>query len=157
MRKDLFRRIIHGGSVNLTHINARRIDIIWEEDDLMNMIVQRLVRNKALVETCSLEGKTDQQIMSVLLPAQIDSGSRKPVTKVWIMSRICDGNDARPPRNLIDLLNKTKEAQTRKDSREHREIDPAVGPLMEASAVKRAFSQLSELASKIRSLRKLTN
>jgi hypothetical protein len=34
VRNDLFRRIIEGGFVNLTHINARKIEIVWDEDDL---------------------------------------------------------------------------------------------------------------------------
>lgn len=33
VRKDLFRRIIAGGFVNLTHVNARKIEIIWDDDD----------------------------------------------------------------------------------------------------------------------------
>ncbi len=144
VRKDLFRRIIQGGFVNLTHINARRIDIIWDDDDLINMITRRLRGNVDLVETCELEGQTDQEVMGKMLPEQIDVGDRKPATRTWIMGRIRDGNDAKPPRNLIDLLNKAKEAQARKDAREQREIDPVVGPVIEASSVKRAFSQLSE-------------
>lgn len=145
VRKDLFRRIIQGGFVNLTHINARRIDIIWEEEDLINMIVRRMMLADEFTKVTQLEGKSNTEIMNTLLPEQIDSGSRKPATQVWIMSRIRDGNDAKPPRNLIDLLNKAKERQISKDTREPRVLNPGAGPIIEASSMKRAFSQLSEL------------
>lgn len=145
VRKDLFRRIIQGGFVNLTHINSRRIEIVWDPDDLVNMIVRRLVLNKNFKELCQLEGKSDMEVMSIMLPQQIDAGDRKPATLTWIMSRIRDGRDAKPPRNLIDLFNKAQEAQARKDGREKRDIDPVVGPIFEAISVKKAYSQLSEL------------
>ena len=32
VRNDLFRKVIQGGFVNLTHVNARRIEIVWEEE-----------------------------------------------------------------------------------------------------------------------------
>lgn len=144
VRRDLFRRIIAGGFVNLTHINARKVEIRWDEDDLINMIAQRLMRNKDLVAACQLDGKSNEDVLSAMLPDQVDVGDRKPNTKTWIMGRIRDGNDVRPPRNLIDLLIKAREAQLRKDGREIRNIDPTVGPLIEAVSMKKAVSQLSE-------------
>lgn len=144
VRRDLFRRIVGAGFVNLTHINSRKIEILWEEDDLINMIVKRLVRNLNFVQACDLEGKSNSDVFSRVLPAQIDIGDRKPDTKTWVMSRIRDGNDIRPPRNLIDLLLKAKDAQIRKDSRDPRDIDPTVGPVLEAVSMKKAVSQLSE-------------
>ena len=47
VRKDLFRKIIQGGFVNLTYINARKTEIIWEEEDLLNLLCQRIRRNDA--------------------------------------------------------------------------------------------------------------
>jgi len=144
VRKDLFRRIIQGGFVNLTHINARKINIIWDEDDLMNIIVRRLSKNEALIKACGLDGKSDQGIMAIMLPEQIDVGDRKPATKTWLMARIRDGNEVKSPRNLIDLLNKAREAQLRKDARESRDVAPELGPIIEATSVKKASTQLSE-------------
>ncbi len=40
LRKDLFRRIIGSGFVNLTHVNARKIEIVWDDDDLLARISQ---------------------------------------------------------------------------------------------------------------------
>jgi hypothetical protein len=36
VRRDLFRNIVKGGFVNLTHINARKVEIVWDEQDLLN-------------------------------------------------------------------------------------------------------------------------
>src|SRR5690606_29954733 len=42
VRRDLFRRIIEGGFVNLTHVNARKIEVIWDEEDLLNLLCRRI-------------------------------------------------------------------------------------------------------------------
>jgi hypothetical protein len=144
VRRDLFRRIIAGGFVNLTHINSRKIEILWEPDDLIDMIVRRLKRNTELASTCDLADRSNEDVFSIVLPAQIDVGDRKPDTKTWIMGRIRDGNDVRPPRNLIDLINKAREVQSRKDSREKRDLDLTVGPIIESISMKKAITQLSE-------------
>lgn len=31
-----------GGFVNLTHVNARKMEIIWEEEDLLNLFARRV-------------------------------------------------------------------------------------------------------------------
>lgn len=143
IRKDLFRKITAGGFVNLTHINARRIDIVWDDEDLIDMVVRRALLNDSFKAQISNPDDNDT-VFSALLPEQIDVGERKPNTKTWIMGRIRDGNNNRPPRNLIDLLNKAKDSQNRREQRDEREIDPSVGPFIEADSVKRAIIQLSE-------------
>ncbi len=143
LRKDLFRKITKGGFVNLTHINARKIDIVWDDEDLIDMVVRRILQNEEIRNLFG-ENEDSDKIFSILLPKQIDVGDRKPTTKKWIMSRIRDGNNNRPPRNMIDLLNKARESQIRREQRDARLIDVHVGPIFEADAVKRAFTQLSE-------------
>ncbi|MGK8235708.1 conserved hypothetical protein [Roseovarius sp. EC-HK134] len=143
LRKDLFRRLIKGGFVNLTHINSRRIEIVWDDEDLWSMITRRLLQDDELIDFIG-QGADEGRVLSVLFPNQIDVGDRKPSTERWIMSRIRDGNNNRPPRNLIDLLNKAKDSQLRREHRESRQIEPGRGPIIEAESVKRAFTQLSE-------------
>jgi hypothetical protein len=143
LRKDLFRKITHGGFVNLTHINARRIDIVWDDEDLIDMVVRRLLQNKKL-KSLLPNPEDNELVFSALLPAQIDVGERKPNTRTWIMGRIRDGNNNRPPRNIIDLLNKSKESQVRREQRDERQVNAEIGPYIEADAVKRAIVQLSE-------------
>lgn len=143
IRKDLFRKITDGGFVNLTHINSRRIDIVWDDDDLVDMVVRRLLQNSS-IRSMVPDPDNNDLVFSILLPKQIDIGERKPNTKTWIMGRIRDGNNSRPPRNIIDLLNKARDSQLRREQRSERDLDPARGPYIEADAVKRAIVQLSE-------------
>jgi hypothetical protein len=57
VRNDLFRKIIEGGFVNLTHINARKINIVWDQDDLFNLLYQRFLRNTEFLASLDLLGK----------------------------------------------------------------------------------------------------
>lgn len=108
VRKDLFRKVVHGGFVNLTHVNAKRLDIVWDEEDLKALLCNRIRRDEDFMKRMQIEGPlSDDQIFNLLFPAQIDAGPRKPTTWSWMMSRIRDGNDTKPPRNLVDLVKMT--------------------------------------------------
>lgn len=143
IRKDLFRKITEGGFVNMTHINSRKIEIVWDDDDLIDMVVRRVLQSDEF-RTLLDHPEDNDHVFNALLPEQIDVGERKPSTRTWIMGRIRDGNNNRPPRNIIDLLNKARESQLRREQRSVRDVDPNAGPIIEADAIKRAFSQLSE-------------
>lgn len=141
VRKDLFRRIITGGFVNLTHINARKIEIVWDDDDLFDLLYRRITENDNLVDRLGLRGKSRSDIFNAVFPNQVDVAERKPTTWNWMLSRIRDGNGIKPPRNLIDLVTKAKEAQTRREARENREYTG--DPLINGEAVKRGLEALS--------------
>jgi hypothetical protein len=49
VRRDLFRKITHGGFVNLTHVNARKIEIVWDEEDLRSILCRRIRGNDDVV------------------------------------------------------------------------------------------------------------
>jgi hypothetical protein len=59
------------------------------------------------------------------------------------MSRIRDGNGIKPPRNLIDLAVKAKDAQIRAEERSPRQHAPDAA-IIEADSVRRALRALSE-------------
>jgi hypothetical protein len=60
-----------------------------------------------------------------------------------MMSRIRDGNGIKPPRNLIDLAMKAKEAQVRSEDRNPRDYTPD-SPIIEADSIRRPHRVLSE-------------
>lgn len=60
-----------------------------------------------------------------------------------MMSRIRDGNGIKPPRNLIDLALKAKEAQIRSEDRSPHEYAPDL-QLIEPDSIRRAHRALSE-------------
>lgn len=142
VRRDLFRRIVSGGFVNLTHVNARRIDIVWDDADLSSLLYKRIMQNSHFVSLLSSPHPTPDEPFYTLFPARVDQGSRKPNTWTWMMARISDGNGVKSPRNLIDLVSKAREAELRavdRDPREH--IYRA--PLITSDSAKRGLEELS--------------
>jgi hypothetical protein len=60
-----------------------------------------------------------------------------------MMGRIRDGNDIKPPRNLIDLVSMAREAQLRREDRDPRDYNNNI-PIIEADALRRALAILSQ-------------
>jgi len=144
VRNDLFRKIIRGGFVNLTHINARRVQIIWHPEDLHSLLCRRIRECSEFLDRLGFTQDTaDNKLFGILFPAQVDVGEKKPTAWNWILSRIRDGNGITPPRNLIDLVNKAKEAQSRREERDARDF-AANMPLLEPDAIRKALGALSE-------------
>lgn len=142
VRKDLFGRITAGGFVNLTHINAKKIEITWDEDDLRSLLHKRLTDNSDFVASIAVDPNDEDAVFDAIFPAQVEPGPRKPTTWTWMMGRIRDGNGVKPPRNLIDLVLKSKETQLRREERSPREYSSG-SPLIEADALKRGLESLS--------------
>ena len=143
VRNDLFRKVVQGGFVNLTHVNARKIEIVWEEDDLLNLFARRVRESPEFVASMQLSGKSDRELFDEIFPRQVDQGPRKATTWSWMMSRIRDGNNIKPPRNLIDLTSKAREAQLRSEDRAPRDYQPDMA-LIEPDAIRRAHRSLSD-------------
>lgn len=142
VRRDLFRKIIGSGFVNLTHINARKKEIVWDEADLLNLLARRIRDNTTFMKTLSNGTMTDEELFYHLFPTKVDKAERKPPSWNWIMSRIRDGNDVKPPRNLIDLVTLACEEQIRAETRtpEPFHID---APLISPDSLRAAHERLS--------------
>lgn len=143
VRRDLFRKIVGAGFVNLTHINARKTEIVWEERDLLNLLARRIRDNKQFVTLFDLHSASDDEIFYRIFPDKVDQAERKPTTFNWMMSRIRDGNDVKPPRNLIDLANYAREKQIQIEGRDPKELNLKL-PLIHADAIRGAHEKLSE-------------
>jgi hypothetical protein len=141
VRRDLFTRITSGGFVNLTHINARKLEIIWDEADLLNLLCRRIRENVEFCEALGIKSANDQVIFDAIFPGQVDFGKRKPATWTWMMRRIRDGNDVKPPRNLIDLVQLAQNAQIRREDREARNLSSR--PVLEPDSLRGGLVQLS--------------
>jgi hypothetical protein len=146
VRKDLFRRIIEDGFVNLTHVNARKVEIVWDEEDLLDLLCRRFRENTAFIAALGLSPEADNDtLFYTVFPRQVDPGSRRPTTWNWMLARIRDGNGIAPPRNLIDLVTKAQEAQQRKEQRAATEFDPTdEGGVIQPDAIKRGLAALSK-------------
>ncbi len=142
VRKDLFRKVIQGGFVNLTHINARKIEIVWDDDDLFDLLYRRVQTATGFMSKLGIDHETSEQVFAAVFPPKVDTGSQKPTTRNWMISRIRDGNHVKPPRNLIDLVQKAQQAQLRKEEREPRDYSAGM-TIIEASSIKQAHGLLS--------------
>lgn len=145
VRKDLFRRIIEGGFVNLTHVNARKVEIVWDEEDLLDLLCRRIRENPRFLDSLGVDPEVSNDVLfNAVFPIQVDQGSRRPTTWNWMLARIRDGNGIAPPRNLIDLVTQAQEAQLRKEQRTATEYDPTRGGgVIESDAIKRGLAALS--------------
>jgi hypothetical protein len=112
LRNDLFIRIIDGGFVNLTHINARRESIIWDDEDLEDLLLRRVEQSKDFA--AYVQSHSSLSPFDALFPEKVDMADKKPVTWTWILNRIRDGNDVKAPRNLVTLVSKAIAAQRRR-------------------------------------------
>lgn len=144
LRNDLFRKIAEGGFVNLTHINDRKIDIKWEDDDLFVLLSRRIRENKEFVAHLSLADDDMDRLFYAVFPRQVDAGDRRPTTWDWVLTRIQDGNNVKPPRNLIDLVRRAREVQLSRENRTERTYTDGL-PVIEADSLKRGLAKLSGL------------
>ncbi len=144
LRKDLFRRVTQNGFVNLSHVNARKVEISWSDDDLKSILCSRIKDNAIFIEKLSAKGLGNDELFGRLVPSQVDVGDKKPPTWRWILNRIQDGNHIKPPRNLIDLINKAREVQARREERDQRDWDVSQ-PLFEPDSLRRALAEVSAL------------
>jgi hypothetical protein len=142
VRRDLFRRIIGTGFVNLTHINARKIEIVWDEADLLNLLCRRVRDNEQVTQVLGAKSLSDEALFYRLFPAKVDAATRKPTSWNWIMARIRDGNDIKPPRNLIDLAKMARDDQLKTEARSPRQFAPDQ-PWIGADSIRKALEKLS--------------
>jgi len=142
VRRDLFRRIIGDGFVNLTHINARKIEISWDEGDLLNLLCRRVRDNADVISALHAANLSDEELFYKLFPAKVDVATRKPTSWKWIMGRIRDGNDVRPPRNLIDLTKMARDEQLKAEGRTPRAFSTEQ-PVIASEAIRKALEKLS--------------
>jgi hypothetical protein len=143
VRTDLFRKITQGGFVNLTHVNARKTDIVWDDEDLMALLCQRIRSNHELLRTVGLNRASNHQLFRTFFAEKMDP-NRSQLTWKWMLSQIRDGNGIKAPRNLIDLFILSQEEQLRKERRSSREFMTGV-PLVESDSIKNAAVRLSTL------------
>ncbi|WP_067094186.1 P-loop ATPase, Sll1717 family [Marinomonas atlantica] len=111
LRDDIWNRITQEGFREASHIN-RDITISWNSRNLLNLIVSRALQNTILLEQYNVDSKDiladyDKQkdFYYKMFPKQVDVGERQSETFEWVLSRIRDGLNSAPPRELIHYYN----------------------------------------------------
>lgn len=148
LRTDIWDRITDEGFREATHI-SREIRLEWDKPSLMNLVVRRFLNNKSITDHYKAEkdaviGDANKQteLMSTILPAQVEIGEKQSETFDWILRRTTDGTGKNAPREIIVFFNALIDAQIKRLERgEH--IDEA-GPLFDRGTFKDALPSLSE-------------
>src|SRR3989344_322501 len=125
LRTDIWNRLTKKGFREASHI-TRSDYIEWSENNIVNLISRRLVNNTV-------------ELFYRVYPRRIDSGSKKPESIKWMTSRVSDGSKKVAPRELIHLLNQTKDEQVK--SLEIGESLPEGENLFTSISVKKRFPQ----------------
>jgi len=146
VRKDLFRRIVHEGFVNLTHVNARKVEIVWDDEDLLDLLCRRFRQNGAFIDAlgASSDARANEALFNAVFPRHVNPGSRSPTTWKWMLARIRDGHGIVAPRNLIDLVKSAQEAQQRAEHRVRSSYDAGGNAgVIHSTAIKQGLAALS--------------
>lgn len=148
LRTDIWRRITRSGFREASHI-TRTVTLTWEPNDLLNLLVRRIIKNPAIQkfysttpeDLNSLEDK--RSFFYKVFPDQIDAGEKRLRSLEWLQSRTSDGTQTTAPRELIHLLNATRDEQIR--AIEQGEDPPDTPNLFAPSSAKRALTEVSKV------------
>jgi hypothetical protein len=147
LRSDIWQRIMARPFPEASHI-TRAINLSWDKNSLLNLVVRRLLHNRAIVDKYKANpqevlGDLAQQLQLFYLvfPAQVDAGPNKPRTLDWMLTRTSDGTKKTAPRELIHLLSSAKDVQMR--AFEIGTANPPGEALFDRGAIKAALPEVS--------------
>jgi hypothetical protein len=120
LRDDIFEHLVSGpeGFPGLTHIAARMASSLkWTDEDILQLMTKRLFVGE-LGDLCGIdrnrmEANKDyrQECLYKALPIQVHTGSRQSRTLNWIYTHCQDGRRVVAPRDVVDLLIGTRDAE----------------------------------------------
>lgn len=148
VRNDLWRRISEDGFAEASHF-TRDVNIEWDRDGLLNLVVKRLIKNDTLVTY--LDISHDEILADIvkqrdtfyrLFPDQIDTG-RNPETFEWMIGRTSDASGHSTPRELIHLLDCIRSEQIKR--LERGEPEPEGEQLFERVVFKQGLKEVSKV------------
>jgi hypothetical protein len=149
LRSDIWRAITAGGFREASHL-IRELSLEWNAGTLLQLVMQRLVRNDSLCEYYEVDSvavlanvQEQKALFERVYPTQVDSGTRKPRTFDWCLARTQDGHGDTAPRELIHLLSAARDRQLRRY--EIGEPPPADEAIFDRQALKDALPEVSEV------------
>lgn len=147
LRTDIWKAITAKGFREASHIE-RSINIEWKNENLVNLVVSRLLANEMICNYYSVRRedvlqsyKSQEHFLSLVFPDQVETGSNKPKTFSWILGRTKDAAEGTSPRELIHFLNELRDVQIKRLESGHKNI--IEGKLFEQAAFKEALPAVS--------------
>ncbi|MDO8552816.1 MAG: hypothetical protein Q7S01_04845 [bacterium] len=149
LRTDIWKALTSKGFREASHITQSET-IEWSEVNIVNLIVRRILSNPNIAtfyhvvpEQVLANYDEQKKLFYRIFPDQIDAGSRKSETIRWLMTRVGDGTRQVAPRELIHLLNQSKDEQIK--ALELGESVPDGEHLFSPAAMKRALPAVSQV------------
>jgi hypothetical protein len=150
LRTDIWKRITMEGFREASHI-TRHVTITWDPQSLLNLAVRRIINNPALRKYYSVDDPSSllanvdgqRNFLYRLVPDQVEVGSNKPETFVWILSRTRDASGVNAPRELIHFLSSLRDEQLRMLEIGH--TPPSGELLFDRAAFKSALPAVSKV------------
>jgi hypothetical protein len=120
LRDDIWQKITSEGFREASHITKYQ-SLSWSRDSLLNLLIRRVLDNPELVSSYDLDKESiladinkQEALFYRLFPNQVDSGSKKPTTIDWALSRTRDGKGINTPRELIQLFTHARAIELKK-------------------------------------------
>lgn len=113
LRDDIWNRITKDGFREASHI-TKTVNITWNTRSLLHLIVSRALENKVIIDKYGInkdeilsDHVKQNEFYYKMFPKQVDIGEKQSNTFDWILSRIRDGLNNTPPRELIHYYNES--------------------------------------------------
>lgn len=131
--------------VNKSHISDKCVELSWNEHNLLEMLLKRILNNDKIVEYVVNETGLDME--ELLLPVNLETvfytifakqvykGKREATVISWLLARITDGLGGTYPREFINFANYSKEEQRNEKFEE--------ACLLSGNAIRKAFGKVS--------------
>lgn len=147
LRNDIWSKITSAGFREASHI-TRRLEISWTDSALLNLVANRLGRNRDVVVYCdlkpgeALDAEGQRKFFDYIVPDKVDAG-KNPRTFEWIIGRVRDGTQTVAPREVIHLLTEARDAQLK--MLEQGELEPPGSELISRQAFRDALLPVSKV------------
>jgi hypothetical protein len=146
VRHDVWHRLTQGGFTELSHI-TKTSDIAWGTEGLVNLIVQRLLKNEFLIKTLDINSnevlssyQEQEKLLLRILPDDLERRLKGRAID-WMVRRLADGSGHTAPRELIQLWSYARERQMRRIERGEAKLDG--DKLFESNVFEAALSDVS--------------
>lgn len=131
--------------VNKSHISDKCVELSWNENNLLEMLIKRILNNDKVLEYVINETGLDKEelllsinletVFYTIFAKQVYKGKREATVISWLLARITDGLGGKYPREFINFANYSKEEQ------KNEKFDDNC--LISGNAIRKAFGKVS--------------
>lgn len=147
LRDDIWERITKRGFREASSI-TRDTRILWDKEELFNLIIRRLVHNDSLCKLYDVdrssflkEREEQRSFFYKIFPRTVQDAQIPVETFKWMMLSTQDGTGKSSPRELIHLISAARQTQINRLNLGFKE--PPGGTLFDPESLKSALTEVS--------------